>query len=144
MKQKNRYVFVSIIAGLLFWALTGVMPLSAAEQNPCTEDIAKFCKEVQSDRAAIMACLEAHESELSDSCKHHEAMMEGRKGEARESARVKMRFLQSCRADIIRFCKDVDTKEGGYVNCINEHQKELSASCADWIKEDREEQTKAK
>jgi len=139
MKQIKGYTLVPMVAGLVFWALICVFPVSAAEKNPCSEDIAKFCKNAAPNQ--IMKCLETNEKKLSAACKAHEVKMHGKRAERGEEVRAKKKFLQICRADIANFCKDADLKEG-YVKCINEHKSELSAPCAAWVEAQQEEKTK--
>ena len=42
-----------------------------------------------------------------------------------------------CADDITKFCKDVKPGGGRIIACLNEHQKDLSASCKDKIAEYR-------
>jgi len=140
MKQIKGYTLVSMATGLVFWALICVFPVSAADNNPCSEDIAKFCKNAAPNQ--IMGCLETNEKNLSAACKAHEFKMHGKRAERGEEVRAKKRFLQTCRADIAKFCKDADLKGIGYVKCINENKSELSASCAAWVAAQQEEKTK--
>jgi len=55
------------------------MDASAANLNPCSEDVAEFCGEIAPGPAgmvALMDCLEAHEKELSDACRDLDAGMD--------------------------------------------------------------------
>jgi hypothetical protein len=119
---------VFFISGLLFGA-----EVSVAEQNPCSADIAKFCKDIQPGKRAMMECLERNESQLSDACKEYEARMENPRMEAREVALQQMGLRQSCGDDIARFCGDVKPGSGGVQACLKEHMKELSMPCKDAV-----------
>jgi hypothetical protein len=44
----------------------------------------------------------------------------------------------SCKADIEKFCKDVEPGQGRIARCIKQHEAELSAACRDQIAEARE------
>ncbi len=44
----------------------------------------------------------------------------------------------ACNADIEKFCKDVQPGQGRIVNCMQQHEAELSAACRDQIAEARE------
>jgi hypothetical protein len=84
MKQINRFCPAILVAGLLCLGLMFGTNASAADKNPCSEDIAKFCKDVKPDIRSIMDCLEEHENKLSDACKDFEATMGGSRVESRE------------------------------------------------------------
>lgn len=119
---------VFFISGFMFGA-----EASAADQNPCSEDIAKFCKDIQPGKRALMECLERNESKLSDACKEYEARMENPRMESREVAAQQTRVRQSCAGDIAKFCSDVKPGSGGIMACLKEHAGELSIPCGDAV-----------
>ena len=125
---------------------TGLMPATggfAADKNPCSDDIAKFCPDIRpGDRGAIMKCLEAHENELSNMCRDYEAKMEGTRGERGEFVRQQRAIYLSCKGDVDIFCKDVDPKDGGFLKCLKEHGKELSAPCQESLRRAKGEEKK--
>ncbi len=45
-----------------------------------------------------------------------------------------------CRADIEKYCKDVNPGQGRIVNCIRQHEGELSPACKNYIAEEKEKQ----
>jgi hypothetical protein len=141
MAQITRICLIVLAAGLLCSGLITGGRASGADKNACSDDIAKFCKNVQADPIATLGCLEEHESELSDACKEYEVQMEGRRGERREIAKTKMKFHYDCGADIAKFCKDVNPMQQGFVKCINDHKADLSPSCREWLKMDNAETT---
>ena len=61
--RRNSSLCSLILAGVL---LGGTLmpggPLSAAPQNPCSDDIAKYCKDVGPAFGAILRCLEEHQT----------------------------------------------------------------------------------
>ncbi len=134
MKQKNRFYFATVIAGLLCLGLLLASNASAADYYGCNADIAKFCSSVPSDRQSILDCLEAHESDLSALCKETETRMGGRRVEMRERVNEMMKFRQACAADVDKFCADAGNLQGGVGKCLNEHSNELSNPCRDSIK----------
>ncbi|MCX5845501.1 MAG: cysteine rich repeat-containing protein [Deltaproteobacteria bacterium] len=142
MKKIDRFYFVTMVVGLLCLGLMLYTNASAAVKNPCSEDIEKFCKNVKPGPRAIMNCLEEHESELSNACKEYEAKLEGPRVERKEEIREKIKFRQACKADVIKFCKDIDPVPGGIEKCLNEHKNELSTSCSESIKALKEEKKK--
>lgn len=134
MKQIIRLYLATLVAGLLCMGLIFGNNASSAEKNPCSQDIAKFCKDVKPDRRAIMDCLEEHENELSDACKDYEARLEGKRGEAAEQIRQYKAFLQTCKEDVSKFCKDVNPANGGIEKCLDEHADNLSTPCSASLK----------
>ncbi|MEE9910463.1 MAG: cysteine rich repeat-containing protein [Deltaproteobacteria bacterium] len=144
MNSLKKICIITGVVGLLCLTVAFTPHLYAANNNPCGPDIARFCKDVNPANNGIMKCLEEHESELSPVCREHEVKMEGLKGERREIARGRKRFLQDCRDDIQKFCKDADLQPGGYAQCIRGKENDVSARCKAWIKIDREEYGKKK
>lgn len=138
MKQIKVIIFIFGISVLLSNALICAAQNDVEKKNPCSEDIAKFCKDAK-DWMSIMSCLEANETKLSAACRKYEAKSHGKRAEKGEDVREKKKFLKVCKADIVKFCKDADIKAGGYVKCISEHKSELSAPCADWVKKNQTE-----
>ena len=134
MLRIDRVCLTTLAAGLLCLGLLTASQAAPADRNACSDDIARFCKNVEGDPIATVACLEDHESELSPACKEYEAKLEGRRGEAREDAKLRMRFRHDCGVDIDKYCKGVDPAQQGLVKCIREHKTGLSPSCSAWLK----------
>ena len=146
MKQ-NHGLFHGMLAVTLLIIGTMFGPVaSAADQNPCTEDIAKFCKNIKPGQAALMDWLEEHEAQLSDACKDYEAKMGGARVESREAVSQQMRIRTACRDDVAKFCNDVTSGSGGISTCLKKHESELSFACVDALKAARggEEEKKTK
>jgi hypothetical protein len=146
MKQDSRFYCIIIIGMFFISSSMFGTAVSAAEPNPCSEDIAKFCKDVKPGQRAIMDCLERYESQLSDACKDYEASMERPRAESREVVMQQMRVRQACRDDVAKFCNDAGSGSGGIATCLKEHASELSLPCKDAVEAARggEEERKAK
>lgn len=142
MRPTGRFYPVTLLAGLLFLGLMVGTYVSAADKNPCSEDMAKFCKDVKPDFRSIMECLEEHENELSEACKAHETKMGGRRMEIREEIRERVRFRKACNDDIVKFCKDATPATGGILKCLTDHEKEISTSCRESVKKLKGEKKK--
>ena len=134
MKQMKRVNLAIVAAGLLCVGLMFGTDASAADKNACSEDIAKFCQNIEPGMIALMDCLEKHENELSGACKEFEATMGGRKVERGEQVREKIKFRQTCMSDMAKFCKDANPTQGGMLRCLNDHEKEISVPCRESIK----------
>ena len=95
------------------------MSLAVGQNWPCADDAKKFCKEVKPGGGRIIKCLQGHQSELSDACKQQLESGKKRAAAARDA----------CKSDVEKWCKSVSPGEGRILNCLKEHQTELSAEC---------------
>jgi len=134
MKQMKRITLAIMAAGLLCAGIISGTAASAADRSACSEDIAKFCQNIEPGMIALMDCLEKHESELTGACKEFEATMGGIKAERRELVRERMKFRQACLSDMSKFCIDGNPTQGGMLKCLKDHEKEISVSCNESIK----------
>jgi hypothetical protein len=107
---------------------------SAADKNPCAEDIAKFCQDSGPGMMNRMDCLEKHENELSPACKEFETAIGGRKAEMRERVKEMAKFRQACMGDMAKFCNDANPMQAGMIKCLNDHEGELSPACGQMMK----------
>jgi hypothetical protein len=137
MKKIKGFYLMTLAAGLLCFGWPLGIDASAADQNPCSGDMARFCANTPPGAAgwvALMECLEKHEKELSDACRDFEAKMGGPRMERSEAVREKRQFRQSCLGDMAKFCNDAGPTQGAMMKCLNEHENELSIPCSQSIK----------
>jgi len=106
---------VSVAALLLFGAANGV----AKEGRACDADVAKLCKDVPPGGGRIVQCLHEHEKDVSPACKQEMAGMESKVRE----------FMDSCKAEVQKYCQDVTPGEGRIIQCLKGHEGQLSARC---------------
>jgi hypothetical protein len=140
MKLIDEYhIYISVIAVFCLCFLYGTR-VSAGGSDPCTEDIAKFCKDVK--HGGVMDCLEQHENELSDACRTFEQKIGGKKIEMREEVSHMKLFRDACNEDMGKFCQDIKPEQGGIEKCLSEHGKELSTPCRERLKAAGEERMK--
>jgi hypothetical protein len=90
-----------------------------AAKNACADDVAKFCKDVKPGGGRLAHCLKQNEDQLSPACK---SSIEESKTRIKEAH-------QACDADAQKFCKDVKPGHGRIIQCLRDHEKELSAGC---------------
>ena len=143
MKRFRRACLITVAAGLLCFGLMFEAHVFAADNNPCSADIATFCKDVKPGRRAMMNCLEQHESQLSDACRAYEAKMEKTRVESREAQMHQRTFFKVCKDDLAKFCKDAGTAQDGQLKCLKSHENELSAPCNESINAIQGEKQKA-
>jgi hypothetical protein len=131
--MKNRIVFsgvqmkwLAVLAGVL--CLTVASGVSAEERDkPCAEDAAKFCKGMQPGEERMARCFKEHADELSPACKENIGKM---KEEFKE-------FAEACKEDKEKLCKDTKPGGGRVLQCLKQHEGELSAACKEKMEQPR-------
>jgi hypothetical protein len=121
-------VALALAARIAFAAAAGEPEPTPARRpflwGPCAAEVQKFCKDVEPGAGRIRACLQSHEAELSKACQAHlkrpPAARMGRPGQAP---------MRACAPDIQKLCKGVQPGGGRIVQCLREHESELSQAC---------------
>jgi len=110
--------WLTVLAGLLCVAMaTGVS--AKTEDRPCKADAEKLCKGMEPGGGKIAACLKEHSSELSPACKDNIA-----------KAKEKVKELkEACEGDAKKLCKDVKQGGGRIMQCLKQHEAELTPAC---------------
>ena len=88
----------------------------------CRADIAALCPNIQpgpGEHGAIAKCLDSQADKLSAPCKAHLD---------EEKARMQA-FKEACKGDVEKFCSGVAMGDGHIMQCLHQHQSELSDSC---------------
>jgi Cysteine rich repeat len=118
--------FPALLAGAF---CLSIATFSAAEQGerPCADDAAKLCKGVEQGEGRIAKCLKEHHSELSPACKANVA-------KAKEEIRE---MKDACKDDAKKLCKDTKSGGGRIIQCLKQHESELSAQCKEKIEQPR-------
>jgi hypothetical protein len=118
--------WLAVFAGMIY--LTVAMEVSAKPAaRPCAEDAARLCKGVQQGEGRVAKCLKEHADELSPACKKNIAKV---KEEVQE-------FAQACKDDSAKLCKGTKPGEGRILQCLKQHESELSAACKEQMKQPR-------
>ena len=95
--------------------------------DACRADVERLCKDVPLGEGRIAKCLKENESSVSAECKDHLAQM-------RERGRHRMEaFMQGCKSDLDKYCKDVPRGQGKVVGCLREHSADLQPSCKEQL-----------
>jgi len=110
-----------LIGSALLLAAT-VSATAHAQESPCSADIKKFCADVKPGGGRIIACLKQHEADVSPGCKQAQS------GAHAQGAHFKPPGA-ACKADVQKFCKDVQPGGGRLAKCLDEHASDLSAEC---------------
>ncbi len=109
--------------------LIGCIPFAVSAQNKggggaCRADAQKFCAQATGGSSKIMDCLIDHQKEISDGCYD---FLKARLNQQRGG-------MDACKADASQFCKGVEPGGGRIVNCLIDHQKDISDGCYDLLK----------
>ena len=143
MRQFKRFYLTVMVACVLCSGLMFGTNAFAADNNPCSKYIEKFCQNEEPGWITTMNCLQKHENELSEACKDYEAKRGGPRSERREEVREMIAYRQTCMNDISRFCGETNPEQGGILKCLKSQGNEISAPCRESIKV-MEEESKGK
>jgi Cysteine rich repeat len=107
-------------------ALAQATPPPAGSPPPkggaCRADVAALCPNISPGRAdhrAILQCLESQADKLSAPCKAELDQMKARAEAAKEA----------CKPDVDKFCSSVAAGGGRVMECLKQHESELSDAC---------------
>lgn len=146
--QRHPLMNKTIAAVAVFAALTAGFSLEAKEKSQpsgaqaklekkvselksaCESDLNTYCKDVTAGEGRIAACLDSHEDQLSADCKGEWVSTKARVSERVDKAEVA--FRKSCGKDVQKFCADVPSGRGRILECLADHESELSGSCQDF------------
>lgn len=124
--------FPSAVWALCLGALAG--PAAYAE-DPCAGDAKQYCPDVQPGSGRLVICLRQNQARLSAACRDRLA------ADALKARKVIERFGRSCQVDMAQLCAGIRPGGGRLLQCLGEHQGELSTSCQAemrWYAEARE------
>jgi hypothetical protein len=122
MSQRRRMALslsLLMVFSMLFVQAGSPGASASAQGRPCTEDLQKFCTDVQAGKGGWIQCLKEHESELSASCKS-----------AMQTVQTRVHARQeTCHDDIAQFCEGVAQGGGRVMVCLRQHEAQLSSAC---------------
>ena len=96
-----------------------LLPASAGDR-PCTEDVKKFCADVQPGEGRIAKCLLKNQEGLSEACRAHQ-----------KAAWARMKTIgEACKEDTERFCSSVEPGEGRILRCLQKNKESLTPECS--------------
>jgi len=101
-------------------------------KKACHKELTTFCKGVPQGEGRILACLYAFEDKVSDKCVA--AVYDA--AEQLEKAVEALKYAATqCKGDLEKFCADVKLGEGRGLACLNKHDKDVSQTCKDALKQ---------
>jgi hypothetical protein len=133
MRMKNMNVFpgvqmkwAAVLAGMFCLSMaTGIC--AAQDEKPCAADAAKLCKGIQQGEGRVAQCLKEHANELSPACKKNI-------GETKEKVQD---FKEACKDDSAKLCKGTKPGGGRILQCLKQHEGELSPACKEKMNQPR-------
>lgn len=110
-----------------------LLPLAASAQQDgaCRSDVERFCRQSQGDQKAATDCLLDHQQDISDACYNQLKQQLTQGGSNADKGGGG--HGRACRQDAEALCKGVQPGGGRIVNCLMDHQKELSDACYDQL-----------
>ena len=111
-------------------------PSGQGVQSGCKADIHKSCGQSGDDNQTF-ECLLDHQQDVSDAC--YNAMKKQTQAESSaqgnepspEAQNSPPPALQSCKQDVKQFCGNVQRGGGRIINCLMDHQNDISDACYD-------------
>jgi chromosome segregation ATPase len=97
------------------------------EVEACQADVQRLCPQTKPGPERS-ACMREHKDQVSAECRELFAKVKEGRAEAREA-------MQACRADAQKLCKDVKPGRGRIVECLKQHDQDISPACAEELKQ---------
>jgi hypothetical protein len=97
-------------------------------REACGAEIDQLCSNITRGNGRVIACLYAHQDEISHRCDY---VLFDAAAELQEIMGAMSRVMQVCQPDIELLCGSVKEGEGRLVDCLREKQMALSAPCHD-------------
>ena len=123
--------WMAVLATVLCLTLSAVASAEQADR-PCADDAAKLCKDVQPGQGNMARCLKEHAGELSPACQENIAKM-------KENIRD---FREACKDDMKKLCAGTQRGGGRIIQCMKQHEEELSPACKEQMDQHRGNQQK--
>jgi len=94
----------------------------SAQELPCTDEIQRFCADVQPGKGRIVECLRRHEAQLSPACVQRIADF---------AATINTPVGRACREDWAALCYHprAATDRQAMLDCVKAHRAKVSAGC---------------
>jgi len=132
MAKKQVLGTALLVFGALWSAvvLAQEQPLMVRLRDACSGEIKSLCAKVTPGEGRLVACLYAHEDELSGRCDY--VLLEAASQLTTITAQMN-EIARVCKPDIELLCQGAQPGQGRIAQCLRTNQKALSAPCADMI-----------
>ena len=92
----------------------------------CAKELKSFCSTVNPGEGRLVACVQAHEDQLSRQC----SSAVNRAGFLMKSLGLAIEYVAvQCQADAVKHCPDVKIGGGRVINCLAKHKANISKEC---------------
>ncbi len=118
----SSFFLTLLIAGELCAAEMG--PVEAAVED-CRKDIATYCNNIRPGEGRLLACLYAHNDQLTSGCAYD---LRNATAELQQAVEAFVYVSRECRDDLAAYCALGRFGEGRMLDCLNS-QRELSVPC---------------
>ena len=132
MKRTMIVLIALAILPLLITSATAGQSLVDTVANGCKVEIEKYCAQVTPGQGRGLACLYAYGDKLSSKCEYalYDAAVQ------LERAVAALSYVSNeCDADLEKYCASIAPGEGRLLECIEKHDKQVSARCKQAIKD---------
>jgi hypothetical protein len=126
---------------VLFGQAAGAQQGSLGGYLVCRPDIQKFCQNVPSGENRIIDCLNGHYDELRSACQS--LLKKPANAPTPTSAPDASGTAAACKTDVSSFCKGVAPGGGRIIDCLVDHQKDISDGCYAVLKKRQDAQDAA-
>jgi cysteine rich repeat protein len=92
----------------------------------CQADVERLCPGIKAGPERH-ACMQQHKDQVSPECREFFSEAMERRGEMQDA-------MRDCQGDAQKFCKGVKPGEGRVLDCLKQHQGELSQACGARVK----------
>lgn len=92
----------------------------------CSAELEKYCKDVSGGEGRLLACLYAHEPNLSDKCGN---LVVGALERLGVAVGALTSVVRVCQGDAQRLCNGVIAGNGNLVGCLSTARQSVSAQC---------------
>jgi hypothetical protein len=99
----------------------------------CQADVDKLCSDVTPGEGRIGACLNSKEDQLSADCKT--AWVDAKTRISQKMDQAQVNFRKNCGPDVQKFCANVPAGRGRLLDCLGDHETDLSGSCTMFMSE---------
>ena len=92
----------------------------------CAKELKSFCSTVNPGEGRLVACVQAHEDQLSRQC----SSAVNRAGYLLKSLGLAIEYVAvQCQSDAVKHCPDVKIGGGRVLQCLAKHQADISKEC---------------
>jgi hypothetical protein len=115
----------AVLSVLFVMSFMIVASVYAAEENPCKQDMDKFCKNIEPGDGRILRCLTLSEDKLTPACKKQLVNIKKSVDEVQKA----------CADDYAIFCSSLLPGQGRIAECLEKNQQIITPKCKAVLKE---------